>query len=134
MGTRRIVVSFMRPLVASRTRCVTLVGISCHTAIASSPPMAISRERIVRIESLPLEDRARRDRVALDLVHQRLTRREGLGIPQPARPRHRHRRTVHITGDVRSEEHMSELQSPMYLVCRLLLEKKKTPKRHFTAY
>src|SRR5437763_5583600 len=29
---------------------------------------------------------------------------------------------------VRSEEHTSELQSPMYLVCRLLLEKKK--KKH----
>src|SRR5437764_12493749 len=27
--------------------------------------------------------------------------------------------------DGRSEEHTSELQSPMYLVCRLLLEKKK---------
>src|SRR5437763_10914890 len=26
----------------------------------------------------------------------------------------------------RSEEHTSELQSPMYLVCRLLLEKKNT--------
>src|SRR5258708_25952325 len=28
--------------------------------------------------------------------------------------------------DVRSEEHTSELQSPDHLVCRLLLEKKKT--------
>src|SRR5437867_9252275 len=28
-------------------------------------------------------------------------------------------------GDVRSEEHTSELQSPYDLVCRLLLEKKK---------
>src|SRR5437879_13590297 len=28
-------------------------------------------------------------------------------------------------GAGRSEEHTSELQSPMYLVCRLLLEKKK---------
>src|SRR6267154_802462 len=27
----------------------------------------------------------------------------------------------------RSEEHTSELQSPVHLVCRLLLEKKKTP-------
>src|SRR5437879_10928695 len=27
-------------------------------------------------------------------------------------------------GETRSEEHTSELQSPMYLVCRLLLEKK----------
>src|SRR5437763_7202695 len=31
---------------------------------------------------------------------------------------------VHLTHQ-RSEEHTSELQSPMYLVCRLLLEKKK---------
>src|SRR5437879_7109683 len=29
----------------------------------------------------------------------------------------------------RSEEHTSELQSPMYLVCRLLLEKKKKQKK-----
>src|SRR5438445_2624947 len=29
------------------------------------------------------------------------------------------------TADVRSEEHTSELQSRQYLVCRLLLEKKK---------
>src|SRR5688500_19280164 len=29
-------------------------------------------------------------------------------------------------GDVRSEEHTSELQSPCNLVCRLLLEKKNT--------
>src|SRR5437764_10912134 len=28
--------------------------------------------------------------------------------------------------ECRSEEHTSELQSPMYLVCRLLLEKKNT--------
>src|SRR5437762_9445115 len=31
-----------------------------------------------------------------------------------------------LTQAIRSEEHTSELQSPMYLVCRLLLEKKKT--------
>ena len=29
----------------------------------------------------------------------------------------------------RSEEHTSELQSPMYLVCRLLLEKEKTDRK-----
>src|SRR5437764_4602825 len=33
----------------------------------------------------------------------------------------------------RSEEHTSELQSPMYLVCRLLLEKKKK-KKNITNY
>src|SRR5437879_8122539 len=30
----------------------------------------------------------------------------------------------HFAAEGRSEEHTSELQSPMYLVCRLLLEKK----------
>src|SRR5437879_7830034 len=34
-------------------------------------------------------------------------------------------RRVSPEGPMRSEEHTSELQSPMYLVCRLLLEKKK---------
>src|SRR6266581_4305803 len=33
----------------------------------------------------------------------------------------------------RSEEHTSELQSPVHLVCRLLLEKKKPPRTHLLA-
>src|SRR5215210_9180822 len=54
--------------------------------------------------------------------------------PHGARPRARlpadhqapPRRRARGRGDgARSEEHTSELQSPMYLVCRLLLEKKK---------
>src|SRR3712207_8298744 len=44
----------------------------------------------------------------------------------------RHRRHVpqglsQCKDSIRSEEHTSELQSRQYLVCRLLLEKKKTP-------
>src|SRR5437879_7801906 len=48
--------------------------------------------------------------------------RVGVGLPggRPARPAARGARP-----GGRSEEHTSELQSPMYLVCRLLLEKKK---------
>src|SRR3712207_7623404 len=34
---------------------------------------------------------------------------------------------AHIEPALRSEEHTSELQSRQYLVCRLLLEKKKQP-------
>src|SRR3712207_8456383 len=34
-------------------------------------------------------------------------------------------RAVHTPAEPRSEEHTSELQSRQYLVCRLLLEKKK---------
>src|SRR3712207_8396234 len=36
------------------------------------------------------------------------------------------RQMFHLPGRERSEEHTSELQSRQYLVCRLLLEKKKT--------
>src|SRR5437879_9343993 len=36
----------------------------------------------------------------------------------------------HQRRETRSEEHTSELQSPMYLVCRLLLEKKKKEQQH----
>src|SRR2546429_3224773 len=35
--------------------------------------------------------------------------------------------------ELRSEEHTSELQSRLHLVCRLLLEKKKTYTLHYSA-
>src|SRR5947209_10211331 len=43
------------------------------------------------------------------------------------------RQTVHWR-ETRSEEHTSELQSRQYLVCRLLLEKKKILRRTRTFY
>src|SRR5438876_5393625 len=55
--------------------------------------------------------------------------------PRAALARESHRRAVgtpHDDGgavDRRSEEHTSELQSPVHLVCRLLLEKKKKTKK-----
>src|SRR2546422_6344011 len=54
-------------------------------------------------ESLPYQQHVGHDRVVLDREHF-------AGAPEP--------------GD-RSEEHTSELQSRLHLVCRLLLEKKK---------
>src|SRR3712207_7082731 len=50
----------------------------------------------------------------LDVPHQPRGRAARLQRGAAARP-------------ARSEEHTSELQSRQYLVCRLLLEKKKTP-------
>src|SRR3712207_7781377 len=41
--------------------------------------------------------------------------------------------TVTLAHSLRSEEHTSELQSRQYLVCRLLLEKKKNS-THYTRY
>src|SRR5688500_19247748 len=52
-------------------------------------------------------------------------RQTGLAESGSPRARHApHRRRTHCH---RSEEHTSELQSPCNLVCRLLLEKKKSP-------
>src|SRR5258707_11955488 len=44
---------------------------------------------------------------------------------RPAEPRLRRIERLHGCRPARSEEHTSELQSRQYLVCRLLLEKKK---------
>src|SRR3712207_8203976 len=58
--------------------------------------------------------------------HRRAVLRRGAGAgAEPARHREPRLRPPH-----RSEEHTSELQSRQYLVCRLLLEKKK--KKYYT--
>src|SRR5438876_3290112 len=51
----------------------------------------------------------------------RTRERDMMGPPSPATPL--------ASNPHRSEEHTSELQSPVHLVCRLLLEKKKTNKK-----
>src|SRR5437879_10057813 len=75
------------------------------------------------------QERARRDG-AEGVETERLTERPALG-------KHHDPLAVDAEADAgrdgqldqrRSEEHTSELQSPMYLVCRLLLEKKKKKK------
>src|SRR5437764_4764418 len=70
-------------------------------------------------ESLRVVVRTRRARRQ---GRQRLGGRQGLGHDHQVQCR----RPCHDGVRTRSEEHTSELQSPMYLVCRLLLEKKKT--------
>src|SRR3712207_6877818 len=53
-------------------------------------------------------------------------REEAALRPRARRHRSRERRRAAQHRFARSEEHTSELQSRQYLVCRLLLEKKKT--------
>src|SRR2546429_4016867 len=45
-------------------------------------------------------------------------------------PLTRHCKRAHVFDGIRSEEHTSELQSRLHLVCRLLLEKKKKIYKH----
>src|SRR5947209_16138098 len=66
----------------------------------------------------------------------RTARKETRCVELRAAPRTRRRGSVHeapvewalLEAPGRSEEHTSELQSRQYLVCRLLLEKKKNKK------
>src|SRR5690348_17914936 len=53
--------------------------------------------------------------------HRGAARRSARAARRSDRPHDR----APVPGRVRSEEHTSELQSPVHLVCRLLLEKKK---------
>src|SRR2546422_6895830 len=60
--------------------------------------------------------------------------RQGRRVVRGARGRrqlHRGHRAAAAGGDDRSEEHTSELQSRLHLVCRLLLEKKKKSASYF---
>src|SRR3712207_7425261 len=58
-----------------------------------------------------------------DAGHRRAD--DGGQAARPALLRHRRGQDGRGAGAARSEEHTSELQSRQYLVCRLLLEKKK---------
>src|SRR5437764_3687375 len=83
-----------------------------------------SRPREARLPAQSAARRLREYRRGPD-VHRAVARAS-------SRPRVRDRRHRRQSESTRSEEHTSELQSPMYLVCRLLLEKKKTNKKKRT--
>src|SRR3712207_7016645 len=78
--------------------------------------------------------RSARDRVQVRLVQVRgeageVIRIDVLHTRQPGGRYRDPRRDAERPHGRRSEEHTSELQSRQYLVCRLLLEKKKTKQR-----
>src|SRR5690348_13352940 len=71
-------------------------------------------------------ERPRPERAAVEHA-LRDFRLSGVALEEPARSRFREiaNELAKQTTAFRSEEHTSELQSPVHLVCRLLLEKKK---------
>src|SRR5437763_10507455 len=90
--------------------------------IAAPPPITIQSVRLTRFSLEPpqllTECRMRRA-----VLRQHPPRRAERFLKLRAQ-----RRGWNPLEAERSEEHTSELQSPMYLVCRLLLEKKKKKK------
>src|SRR2546422_5523413 len=90
--------------------------------------LAVSEDRIQGFQRHPLGEIARQASVELPLVIERIQAMLRSGTIR------RVRQTLLATNlaqgalvawQVRSEEHTSELQSRLHLVCRLLLEKKK---------
>src|SRR5437899_12382154 len=69
---------------------------------------------------------------ALPILAQRRARAEKLIESVGLTKRRSHRPSELSGGEMRSEEHTSELQSLRHLVCRLLLEKKKKKKTKHT--
>src|SRR5687768_18284380 len=77
---------------------------------------------LFRSQSLRLREDALEQKNELAFYYEQVTRdKDGSGAVGSAR-------------SLRSEEHTSELQSRLHLVCRLLLEKKKKKKTHETHY
>src|SRR5229473_7066998 len=96
--------------------------------VGTSPPVCVALA-----DALP----ERPSRAVLDREPERDVRFVGLpfahevplhlGLDDPGGARGDRGDAVRLEDFTRSEEHTSELQSLAYLVCRLLLEKKKTP-------
>src|SRR3712207_7165561 len=90
------------------TATTEIYTLSLHDALPISRPRA--------------DHRAHRAEPAGAEGLRRPRRRPAATLPRPRHPRGPRRRA---DARGRSEEHTSELQSRQYLVCRLLLEKKK---------
>src|SRR5438309_8915612 len=74
-----------------------------------------------------LEEPQREERIEHQAAGERIDAEERRKAPHDAARRpERHRRLLLVRPRPRSEEHTSELQSQFHLVCRLLLEKKKS--------
>src|SRR3712207_9437674 len=77
-------------------------------------------------DALPISEREQRHQTQHQQVGERVLPEPGLELAhEPAGPGAQRVAKGSPGCQVRSEEHTSELQSRQYLVCRLLLEKKK---------
>src|SRR5256885_12284246 len=135
MKYRRILLAYNGSKEGRRAllECADLAGfLKAEThllAVASMPPSLFLTEGFVPEELL--EEEKKRTQSVLDEGTRKL--REGgfnatghLAVGEPVEEICRLAKALRTDLIVRSEEHTSELQSPCNLVCRLLLEKKKT--------
>src|SRR5437879_9483841 len=104
-------------LTTTSVTCVICLSFAAACAVLAHP--AARAQQALVDPMRPAEARSDAGAVAL----QQATSLQGV-VVSPRRKLALINGAVVPMGGARSEEHTSELQSPMYLVCRLLLEKK----------
>src|SRR5437879_1552835 len=111
--------------VVRQLREVTGAGMmDCKRALVESGGDIVKAQEILRERGLA-SAKKRQGRAASEGVIDAYIHGEGrIGVMVEVNSE-----TDFVARTPRSEEHTSELQSPMYLVCRLLLEKKKKQKK-----
>src|SRR2546429_3106047 len=93
---------------------------------ACAGPALPAAARLPPVAALPVPAPAEPDRVPFSLTVMLWTVFRDLPFPQRLeKVAEAGYHAVELVGEFRSEEHTSELQSRLHLVCRLLLEKKK---------
>src|SRR5437764_1791428 len=143
LASKALVIDACRYLVRDARTVVSLarrpVLLALARALGEAWPADVPRRALLaRAFRAKLADESHRARLRVEMGRLRMLLRRLAGISATKRgfalvPR-RAREVVVLARPVeeehaaRSEEHTSELQSPMYLVCRLLLEKKKKTK------
>src|SRR2546425_5256915 len=127
---RAEVAAEVRPLSAAGVRpglAVILVGnnpaseIYVRGKVKSSEEVGIYSERLTPAENITTDELLE---LVLELNHREEI--DGILVQLPLPPQVDSKKILMAVDPARSEEHTSELQSLAYLVCRLLLEKKKT--------
>src|SRR2546429_2497371 len=97
-------------------------GTCVHVFCSSALPGFCRRRYSVQLLARAIAKATAKERATIN-TRTATTREKAAGTFLPSATAKSPRATIRIT--VRSEEHTSELQSRLHLVCRLLLEKKK---------
>src|SRR5437667_8651736 len=98
-----------------------------HPRSTLFPYTTLFRSKLARERLIDAIEQAQQKRRATEIARREKARRRH--SPRPAALKRRILEAKRKHGELRSEEHTSELQSHHDLVCRLLLEKKKKKRK-----
>src|SRR5258707_10383501 len=113
-----------------RRNCASLARASSNCLVRANPYTALATKALAiasrSLDGRPIQPRPQGTKRARGIISKVATRRLAGAVNSPSSSCKRGKSPVcRTSSENRSEEHTSELQSRQYLVCRLLLEKKK---------